>query len=620
MPERDDPGPSHEVAGEDFLFHLHRGSELLQDNRVHAAKAELEQALSLQPSDPKGQDLLGIVYFRLGLYPRAIAIYERLIQAHPEAVEPRINLALSYLKTGQPSQARFELEKALEQNPKHQRAWGYLGLAFQRMGDFERASQAFAAGGHDAMARRLLDMTGSNAGKYSLQPDNVEQPAIEVKAEVRRAAGEGLQALDRSSAGFRPDSDMPRIPSGTWSAIEPGRETIPTIPAPPPLRSLVTESHKALAGGPAAATGGPGATGAFAATGATGAFVTTGATGAFAAAGATGAFAAAGATGAFVTTGATGAFAAAGAAAATGPSVPRGPLGAIGGTAQTIPSMPAVQALAQAPANAQSASARRVSVHDEPALMSKRTLASLPAQSMPTDGVPTARPGTVLPPSSLPSHSVVQAPESPFGFARERLLVFPRDLPVAQHVSGVVLVQAGKGFATRLDGLRSLTVGSTPASQVLKRHARGRTFDEPLGGPGTPLVEISGRCDLVIGPPSGRKLHAVTLGEEPIYLREDVLAGFELTVSYENGRLPAGDGDAIAMVQLRGRGSVIMALPERTSSLEITTARSTSLRAGLVLGWMGRLLPRTLPPNDAPAAAHGFVTFGGEGMVLIDGR
>ena len=95
--------PSREasVAGEDFLFHLYRGSELLQDNRVHDAKAELEQALSLQPSDPKGQDLLGIVYFRLGLYPRAITIYEQLIKHHPEAIEPRINLALAYLKTGQ---------------------------------------------------------------------------------------------------------------------------------------------------------------------------------------------------------------------------------------------------------------------------------------------------------------------------------------------------------------------------------------------------------------------------------------------------------------------------------------------------------------------------------------
>src|SRR5262245_23116026 len=194
MAERDAPRPpssrTRDVAGEDFLFHLYRGSELLQDNRVHDAKAELEQALSLQPSDPKGQDLLGIVYFRLGLYPRAIAIYERLIQMHPSAIEPRINLALSYLKTGQPAQARAELEKVVEQNPGHSRAWGYLGLAFQRLGDYERASYSFAAGGHDAMARRVLENPPPAAA--SLRP-----PSPDAKAEVQKIAGEAFQELDR---------------------------------------------------------------------------------------------------------------------------------------------------------------------------------------------------------------------------------------------------------------------------------------------------------------------------------------------------------------------------------------------------------------------------------------
>jgi hypothetical protein len=230
------------------------------------------------------------------------------------------------------------------------------------------------------------------------------------------------------------------------------------------------------------------------------------------------------------------------------------------------------------------------------------------------------KPGVVLAPSSpVQPANVVQSPESPFVFARERLLVFPRDIPVAQHATGVVLVQATKGFAARLDGLRSVSA-SAGATQMLKRHARGRTFDEPLGGPGTPLIEIGGRCELVLGPPHGRRLHAISLGEEPIYLREDVLLGFDMTVSYENGRLPAGDGEAIAMVQLRGRGGVVMALTERAAALEITTARNTSLRASGVLGWMGRLVPRTLPATEAPAGMHGFVTFGGEGMVLIDGR
>src|SRR6476659_10794162 len=88
-------------ATEDFLFHLYRGSELLQYNRVHEAKEELEQALKLQPRDAKGQDLLAVVYFRLGMYPRAIEIYEELARAFPGDPALGQNLALCYLKTGQ---------------------------------------------------------------------------------------------------------------------------------------------------------------------------------------------------------------------------------------------------------------------------------------------------------------------------------------------------------------------------------------------------------------------------------------------------------------------------------------------------------------------------------------
>jgi hypothetical protein len=56
------------------------------------------------------------------------------------------------------------------------------------------------------------------------------------------------------------------------------------------------------------------------------------------------------------------------------------------------------------------------------------------------------------------------------------------------------------------------------------------------------------------------------------------------------------------------------------ASLEVTEGRSTVVRAVAVLGWMGRLVPRGLLPNEAPGGLRGLVTFAGEGMVLVDGR
>ncbi|HEY0465135.1 MAG TPA: hypothetical protein VGC79_13035, partial [Polyangiaceae bacterium] len=79
-PDHDSEAPSAKFDGEDFLFHLYRGSELLQDNCVSEAKEELELALRVQPQDIEGQGLLGVVYFRLGLYPRAQEIYQDIIR------------------------------------------------------------------------------------------------------------------------------------------------------------------------------------------------------------------------------------------------------------------------------------------------------------------------------------------------------------------------------------------------------------------------------------------------------------------------------------------------------------------------------------------------------------
>lgn len=508
MQDRDPPAPpsSHEVAGEDFLFHLYRGSELLQDNRVHDAKAELEQALRFQPSDPKGQDLLGIVYFRLGLYPRAIAIYEKLVQSHPEAIEPRVNLALSYLKTGQAAAARTELERVVEQNPSHSRAWGYLGLAFQRLGDFERASHAFAAGGHDVMARRLLEMA------------MIASPNVAVTRHaslVPQAAGaqEG-----RAAPPVSEDAPSPSGPVAPQAANDDG------------LAPEVKVSGAAEVRGPAPVT-------------------------------------------------------------AWTP---------IEHEVAASPSPPPVTDAPQAQAPA---------VVPPPARLPSHAIA--PPQPHAPPPVSTSPPSVQLPKG--------QPPVPVMEVLRDALVVYPRALPIALHPSGVVLVQAANGFAARLDAIRSMALGS-PAGEALRRRVRGRITEEPLGGTSSPIVDLPGKSELLLSAGPRCKLQPIALGEEPLYLREDALAGFEPAVTYENGRLPVGDGDAIPMVQLRGPGTIVASLPEACHGVEVIEGRTVTVRAALVVAWSGRLLPRGLLASEAPAGARGLAAFSGEGMVLLDGR
>lgn len=228
----DADGSGASFDGEDFLFHLYRGSELLQDNRIAEAKGELETALGMQPRDVEGQGLLGVVYFRLGMYPHAMEIYEGLVRSCPGEVTPRINLALCYLKTGQLVQARTVLEQVIAIVPDHQRGWGYLGLVFERLGDHAKAQVAFERAEQPHLARRMERILEER----SRIPGESQPPD---RQEMMRAAQDAEDELDRGEAAFSVagNSDGETSRSGHWRAIELGQERLP-----PPSRTFLPGS------------------------------------------------------------------------------------------------------------------------------------------------------------------------------------------------------------------------------------------------------------------------------------------------------------------------------------------------------------------------------------------
>jgi hypothetical protein len=220
--------PSSSFAAEDFLFHLYRGAELLQDNRVGEAKEELEHALSLQPRDVEGQALLGVVYFRLGLYDRAIKIYSDIVAARPSEVTPRLNLGLCYLKTGQHHLARETYEELLRVSPTHPRAWGYLGLVFERIGEFEKAAHSFERAGQPNMARRMRQMLDRDSNE-PLRPE---------LSEVREVAAEAVHELEESHDAFSRAGPTHARAHGRWHSVELGEEPLPPPSKPFRARSL----------------------------------------------------------------------------------------------------------------------------------------------------------------------------------------------------------------------------------------------------------------------------------------------------------------------------------------------------------------------------------------------
>jgi Tetratricopeptide repeat len=505
---------TREVAHEDFLYHLYRGSELLQDNRVLEAKEALEQALTVQPLDAKGQDLLGVVYFRLGLYPRAIQIYEELQVQFPSDVSIKVNLALGYLKTGQPEPARRVLRDAVQINPDHKKAWGYLGLALQKLGELEQAQVAFERGGRPTMARRVTEFRRSlvppEPQNSDLRPREGSTPP-EIAQSLREVADTAFSELDAGELRFALAEPVPApTADSTWHTMEIGG----TSKSKAPPRSTFTK---------------------------------------------------------------------------TLPPPWMGDLDVERG---------------------------------DPLILSH---APLPMSSLPMSAPPVPRVVAVLPAPPIPVPAASPPAEPPASSDRRPtlapLLGSLGDGSIARHPSGGVVVQTSddprRAFAVRLDALR--VVAGPVTTQLLNRRTRDAETGDVLGGLGSPLVRVTGQARLVLGARSGQELVLLPVEDQIAFVREDLLAGFELGLHYENGRLAieTGSPEGGAVVQLRGTGTAVLAVSGPLASLPSRTGEPLVVRRDWIVGWFGRLVTRALPPHESPGGHRGLIGFSGEGTVLV---
>src|SRR5205814_995479 len=125
---------------------------------TEAAKASLERAFELRPKDPKALGLLGQAYYKLGRFEQAAEIYQRLVDDNPVESSARVNFGLANLKAKRYPEAIRQLTIALDLNPDHKKALGYLGLALFESGDIVRAREFFAKAGSDGMVAKCDEL------------------------------------------------------------------------------------------------------------------------------------------------------------------------------------------------------------------------------------------------------------------------------------------------------------------------------------------------------------------------------------------------------------------------------------------------------------------------------
>ncbi|HEY0465706.1 MAG TPA: tetratricopeptide repeat protein, partial [Polyangiaceae bacterium] len=191
--------------------------------------------------------------------------------------------------------------------------------------------------------------------------------------------------------------------------------------------------------------------------------------------------------------------------------------------------------------------------------------------------------------------------------------------PVVAPSRRSALIEVTSTWAVRGDAVRGLLAqGAAFKNTPLLRRMRGRDLNEPLGGPGSPWVLLSGAGQILVGASPERELSALELRSTFVYVRETCLVGYAGTAQHENGRLPSGGGEPVSIVQITGQGTVLIESRKPPRVLEVTENQKLAVRADDVVGWIGRLLGQPLDLEAAPLKAPGFVAFSGNGSVLVD--
>ncbi len=657
------PGQEPNPVDDEFLNHLYRGGELLAAGKVIEAKDFLERAHKLQPKNEKGQNLLGLAYFKLGLFDRAAELYEMLVRDNPVDPTLRVNLGLVYLKTNALQRAVREFEVAVDMAPDHKKAHNYLGLALAQQGEYGRAREHFLLAGSDAMAEK---MGRAIAGEGFSRPAPV-QPAkargfseLEGAEVVREQGGVPVPETPPTSSDLvidvveePPAEQAAPVPPAPSPVAEAPPEAVSVAPSPPPPSPAAEDDWGAQfgleeSGLPAeeqasavASQAAPEAPAYFPES------------------------ALAGSEGPVVATSNVSAQASEPPGAAEEAlGIPMAEISEIPPAAgPALPALPVEEAsedgmlvLTAEPENPEDLAA--IAQHEEPPATETRVFAGSEASS---ETVPEV--SFVEAPAAPTSHE----PAAPSEVAPATLEAQPPELPAAStaapspapvpratvsglagegawHGGGVPLLgelasELGLGGAstespftvgasgfsarvdgellTRLDGLVAFT-GQLSFKPEMKRF-RGRTTDKPFGEGSARVVRATGQGVLFIEPAGQRTFQAVDLGDESAYFRDECVFAFEEPVMFENGRVPSDVAPDLELVHLRGNGKVLLSMAGPLRSVRVMMDAPVTVPLTHLVGWQGNLTPRVVSLLQAPGGEvlKTAAELSGEGFALI---
>ncbi len=127
----------------DFLGHLHLGGILLARLDPRSAETELQRAVSIDPKNPEGRNMLGSALLALGRTSEAIDQFRLAIQARPDYQNARYNLARALIKAQRWDEALAFYQQIVAAYPRDVQARNGLGELLYHQGRYAEAIAEF---------------------------------------------------------------------------------------------------------------------------------------------------------------------------------------------------------------------------------------------------------------------------------------------------------------------------------------------------------------------------------------------------------------------------------------------------------------------------------------------
>lgn len=180
--------------------------------------------------------------------------------------------------------------------------------------------------------------------------------------------------------------------------------------------------------------------------------------------------------------------------------------------------------------------------------------------------------------------------------------------------SGALIIRVTERVLTRLDGVH--ITGGDLGYELATRRSRGHNTDDAFDYGGSQLHAVTGRGYL-IAVPGKHAFSAVSLDDDILYVREDLVFAFAASLRWENGNVPGLRGK-LPVVQFRGDGAVALRLARPLVRVKLPAQGMVFVDADRLAGWIGRVIPRAVvPPPGGPLGAM-CIECTGEGIVLVE--